>query len=108
MQLSLLLPVKDVLLCLPKLRISLRFRKTQAQVILVDGSIFEYPGGLEILDSPSRAPHYYRPIDVFLSNVHDNALDTLDAGTPAADETQENVVGDIGAEFALPHVVMQF
>ena len=34
-------------------------------------------------------------------------LDALDAGTPSADQTQEDVVGNIRTVLALAHVLMQ-
>lgn len=45
---------------------------------------------------------------MLLGDVFDDLFDALDAGAPAADQAEKDVVGDVGAELALAHVLVQF
>ena len=106
-QLFLFVLVQVILVTFAELRICVYIAETQAQIVLIDGYILEYTSSLEVLDCSSGASHNDTAIDVLVADMFEYILDTFDAGTPATNHTQENVIREISADLALAHVVMQ-
>ena len=107
-QLLLFLLVQVVFFCLSELRKSICIWIRQSQIVCVYWAILKNISAFEKFSGSCWTPDYDSSINVLLSDMFEYFLHAFDAGTPATDPAQKDVVGDVAAVFAFAHVLMQF